>query len=164
MSNPVYDTCQYCRKYDEVYVQSMSDGSTSDTHLVHGCNNERCLYPSFNNFKERVEHENPAPPKSVIKKSVPAKQHTVDLPKYDGKPNTSNHYGGTSEDMQPIEVMQSMMSQEAFCGFLKCTALKYIFRAGKKPNNPASQDIDKAIVYLTWFKEAREGKTIDPRK
>lgn len=145
MSSPVYDTCQHCRKYDEVYVQSISDGSKSGTHPIHGCNNERCLYPSFNNFKERVEYENPAP-------------------KYDGKPNTSNHYGGTSEDMQPIEVMQSMMSQEAFCGFLKCTALKYIFRAGKKYNNPASQDIDKAIVYLTWFKEAREGKTIDPRK
>lgn len=148
MSSPVYDTCQHCRKYNEVYVQSISDGSKSDTHVIHGCNNERCFYPSFNNFK----------------KSVPAKQHTVDLPKYDGKPNTSNHYGGTSEAMQPIEVMQSMMSQEAFCGFLKCTALKYIFRAGKKPNNPASQDIDKAIVYLTWFKEAHEGKTIDPRK
>ena len=148
MSNPVHDTCQHCRKYNEVYVQSISDGTQSDTHLIHGCNNERCLYPSFNNFK----------------KSVPAKQHTVDLPKYDGKPNTSNHYGGTSEAMQPIEVMQSMMSQEAFCGFLKCTALKYIFRAGKKPNNPASQDIDKAIVYLTWFKEVLEGKTIDPRK
>lgn len=154
MSSPVYDTCQCCRKYNEVYVQSISDGSQSGTNFIHGCNNEGCMYPSFNNFKERVEHE----------KIVPAEQHTVDLPKYDGKPNTSNHYGGTSEAMQPIEVMQSMMSQEAFCGFLKCTALKYIFRAGKKPNNPASQDIDKAIVYLTWFKEAHEGKTIDPRK
>ena len=164
MSSPVYDTCQCCRKYNEVYVQSISDGTQSGTHIIHGCNNERCLYPSFNNFKERVEYENPAPPKSVIKKSVPAKQHTEDLPKYDGKPNTSNHYGGTSEDMQPIEVMQSMVPQEAFCGFLKCTALKYIFRAGKKYNNPASQDIEKAIVYLTWFKEAREGKNIDPRK
>ena len=148
MSNPVYDTCQSCRKYDEVYVQNTSDEIKIDTQVIHGCHNERCLYPSFNNFK----------------KSGPAKQHTVDLPKYDGKPNTSNHYGGTNEAMQPIEVMQSMMSQEAFCGFLKCTALKYIFRAGKKPNNPASQDIDKAIVYLTWFKEAHEGKTIDPRK
>ena len=148
MSSPVYDTCRHCRKYDEVYVQNTSDEIKIGTQVIHGCHNERCLYPSFNNFK----------------KSVPAEQHTVDLPKYDGKPNTSNHYGGTSEDMQPIEVMQSMMSQEAFCGFLKCTALKYIFRAGKKPNNPASQDIDKAIVYLTWFKEAREGKTIDPRK
>ena len=146
MSSPVYDTCQHCRKYDEVYVQSISDGSKSGTHPIHGCNNERCLYPSFNNFKERVEHEK------------------VDLPKYDGKPNTSNHYGGTSEAMQPIEVMQSMMSQEAFCGFLKCTALKYIFRAGKKYNNPASQDIAKAIVYLTWLKEVHEGNTIDPRK
>ena len=148
MSNPVYNTCQYCRKYNEVYVQNTSDEIKSDTHIIHGCNTEGCRYPSFNNFK----------------KSVPAKQHTVDLPKYDGKPNTSNHYGGTSEAMQPIEVMQSMMSQEAFCWFLKCTALKYILRAGKKPNNPASQDIDKAIVYLTWFKEAHEGNTIDPRK
>ena len=148
MSNPVYDTCQSCRKYDEVYVQNTSDEIKIGTQVIHGCHNERCLYPSFNKFK----------------KSVPAKHHTVDLPKYDGKPNTSNHYGGTSEAMQPIEVMQSMMSQEAFCGFLKCTALKYIFRAGKKYNNPASQDIDKAIVYLTWFKEVLEGNTIDPRK
>lgn len=154
MSSPVYDTCQHCRKYNEVYVQNRSDIIKIDTQVIHGCNNEECMYPSLNKFEDRVEHE----------KSVPAKQHTVDLPKYDGKPNTSNHYGGTSEAMQPIEVMQSMMSQEAFCGFLKCTALKYIFRAGKKPNNPASQDIDKAIVYLTWFKEAHEGKTIDPRK
>ena len=148
MSNPVYDTCQCCRKYNEVYVQNTSDKIKIDTQVIHGCDNERCLYPSFNNFN----------------KSVPAKQYTADLPKYDGKPNTSNHYGGTSEDMQPIEVMQSMVPQEAFCGFLKCTALKYIFRAGNKYNNPASQDIAKAIVYLTWFKEVLEGKTIDPRK
>ena len=113
MSNPVHDTCQHCRKYNEVYVQDSSD--KINTQVIHGCNDERCMHPSFNNFEERVEHEKLAPP-----------QYTVDLPKYDGKPNTSNHYGGTSEAMQPIEVMQSMMSQEAFCGFLKCTALKYI--------------------------------------
>lgn len=154
MSNPVHDTCQNCRKYKEVYVEDRSYAIKNDTQVIHGCNDEWCMHPSFNNFEERVEHE----------KCVTAKQYTADLPKYDGKPNTSNHYGGTSEDMQPIEVMQSMLSQEAFCGFLKCTALKYIFRAGKKPNNPASQDIDKAIVYLTWFKEVLEGKTIDPRK
>lgn len=153
MSNPVHAPCKCCRKYNEVYVKNMSDKIKSNTQVIHGCKDDGCMYPSWNNFEERVEYEKLAPP-----------QYTADLPKYDGKPNTSNHYGGTSEDMQPIEVMQSMMSQEAFCGFLKCTALKYIFRAGKKYNNPASQDIDKAIVYLTWFKEVLEGKTIDPRK
>ena len=162
MSNQVYEGCQHCRKYNEVYVQNTSDEIKSDNKVIHGCN-ERCMYPLLNKFEERVEHDNPIPHKKVIKRGNACKS-IAGTPIYDGKPNTSNHYGGTSEDMQPIEVMQSMMSQEAFCGFLKCTALKYIFRAGKKPNNPASQDIDKAIVYLTWFKEAHEGKTIDPRK
>jgi hypothetical protein len=42
-------------------------------------------------------------------------------------------------------------SEEHFIEFCRLTALGYIARAGKKPDNPIEQDAQKAIWWLTWL-------------
>lgn len=56
--------------------------------------------------------------------------------------------------IEPIEVMQVLLSKEQFKGFLLGNALKYRLRAGHKDN--ALSDIDKAVRYEQWLKEFEE--------
>lgn len=60
--------------------------------------------------------------------------------------NHPSHYQGEREC---IEVMRKMFGDEAVKGFCKCNAYKYRFRAGRKDNNTAEQDIAKA----EWYEE-----------
>lgn len=55
-----------------------------------------------------------------------------------------DHY--TAMAIQPWDAMQSCMSAEAFAGFLRGNAIKYLMRAGSK--GPAIEDIEKARHYL----------------
>lgn len=77
---------------------------------------------------------------------------------YDGSPATSTHY--QSGSTQPIQFMQESMSQEEFTGHCKCTALKYIARAGKKKGNPQEQDLIKAQAYIKWAIQSAKGEKI----
>lgn len=77
---------------------------------------------------------------------------------YDGSPATSTHY--QSGATQPIQFMQESMSQEEFTGHCKCTALKYIARAGKKKGNPQEQDLIKAQAYIKWAIQSAKGEKI----
>lgn len=56
--------------------------------------------------------------------------------------------------LEPIIVMQGLLSSEQFEGFLLGNALKYRLRAGHKEN--ALSDIDKALRYEQWLKEFKE--------
>lgn len=60
--------------------------------------------------------------------------------------NHPEHYQGKHEC---IDVMRVMFGDEAVKGFCKCNAFKYRFRAGRKEENTAEQDILKA----EWYEE-----------
>lgn len=53
--------------------------------------------------------------------------------------------------VEPIVLMQAVMTKEQFKGFLIGNALKYRLRAGHKED--AQKDIDKALRYEQWLKE-----------
>lgn len=76
-----------------------------------------------------------------------------------GLPGNQAHYMGL---VQPIELMQKIMTPEEFQGFLKGNAIKYAFRAGRKAGEAADKDLAKFVVYSQWLQDAREGKTIKP--
>ena len=57
------------------------------------------------------------------------------------KINHPNHY--QSENMEAIDVIEAYD-----LNFSLGSALKYILRAGKKPNEKSSEDLKKAIWYL----------------
>lgn len=60
--------------------------------------------------------------------------------------NHPEHYQGKHEC---IDIMRVLFGDEAVKGFCKCNAFKYRFRAGKKEENTAEQDIKKA----EWYEE-----------
>jgi uncharacterized protein YhbP (UPF0306 family) len=54
--------------------------------------------------------------------------------------------------VQPWDVMQTVLSQDEFIGFLKGNVIKYSMRQGKKEG---SDDAGKAKHYLMKLKEVR---------
>lgn len=65
----------------------------------------------------------------------------------DGTAAASPHYN--SLGVQPIELMEDILTYEEFKGFLKGNMIKYAFRAGKK--DPMEKDINKYKQYRDWY-------------
>ena len=68
------------------------------------------------------------------------------------------HYNGV---VQPIELMQMIMSPEEFIGFLKGNIIKYTMRLGKK--DVPEKELTKIKRYASWLDQARQGEIINPR-
>lgn len=49
--------------------------------------------------------------------------------------------------IETIEIIRSKLTDEQFVGFLKGNIIKYMCRAGHKPNTPSSHDYYKANYY-----------------
>lgn len=54
-----------------------------------------------------------------------------------------SHY--TDMQIQPWDVMEAVLTEEEFIGFLKGNIIKYSLRSGRKAGE--SHDIDKALHY-----------------
>lgn len=61
-----------------------------------------------------------------------------------------DHYAAMA-GLEPIEVMQLIMSRDEFIGFLKGNIIKYTMRAGHKQGETAEKDIAKAKRYKQWL-------------
>ena len=68
------------------------------------------------------------------------------------------HYQG---DVQPIELMQSAMSTEAFVGFLRGNIIKYACRLGKKDD--VAKETTKILRYAEWLDKVAKGEKVNPR-
>lgn len=75
-----------------------------------------------------------------------------------GTPEEATHYHGAVE---PIELMQSILTPDEFKGFLKGNCIKYAFRAGRKAGESAEKDRNKFLVYSQWLYNYQHGGTID---
>jgi hypothetical protein len=64
--------------------------------------------------------------------------------------------------MQPLEVMQRVMTAEQFEGFLYGCCLKYLLRKDYKGQRES--DEYKARQYAYWLEMVKEGRTINPSK
>lgn len=78
-----------------------------------------------------------------------------------GASDKQQHYINAA--MQPIEVMQKLLSKEQFEGFLLGNQIKYSMRAGLKQGGEHS-DITKRNQYAYWLDLVRKGATISPTK
>lgn len=70
-------------------------------------------------------------------------------------PNTKyydEHYASMA-GLEPIELMQLVLSPAEFIGFLKGNIIKYSMRAGKKQGEAAEKDITKAKRYAQWLRK-----------
>lgn len=70
-------------------------------------------------------------------------------------PNTKyydEHYASMA-GLEPIELMQLVLSPAEFIGFLKGNIIKYSMRAGKKQGEAAEKDVAKAKRYTAWLRK-----------
>lgn len=75
----------------------------------------------------------------------------------EGTPEDATHYHGAVE---PIELMQVILTPDEFKGFLKGNAIKYAFRAGRKAGESAEKDKTKFHVYSQWLHNYQHGGKI----
>ena len=75
----------------------------------------------------------------------------------DIKPDDRQVGGNHYKDMaiQPWTVMQAVLTEEEFIGFLKGNIIKYAMRQGRKLG--AGDDADKARHYLAKLEEMNRG-------
>jgi hypothetical protein len=75
-----------------------------------------------------------------------------------GTAESSPHYN--SLPVQPIELMETILTPEEFQGFLKGNMLKYAMRAGRKANEDSTKDINKYNQYREWYIMAINGRSV----
>lgn len=73
------------------------------------------------------------------------------------------HYASMS-GLEPIELMQLVLSLPEFVGFLKGNIIKYTLRAGKKQGEAAEKDVAKAKRYTEWLMKLGYKMPINPKE
>lgn len=66
--------------------------------------------------------------------------------------------------LEPIELMQLVLSLPEFVGFLKGNIIKYSMRAGKKQGEAAEKDAAKAKRYAEWLMKLGYKMQINPKE
>ena len=80
----------------------------------------------------------------------------------------ANITGGNAKDamhyqidrIQPIELMQDVMTPEQLKGFLRGNIMKYVLRLGHKDDE--LKEAEKIIAYASMLVDLLNGKTINP--
>lgn len=70
------------------------------------------------------------------------------------------HYQNSA--LQPIQVMQRIMSKEQFYGFLMGNFIKYSMRMSHKKSESVEKEKEKARQYAYWAELAKKDVIIDP--
>lgn len=81
-------------------------------------------------------------------------------------PNTKyydEHYASMI-GLEPIELMQLVLTYDEFIGFLKGNIIKYTLRAGKKQGEAAEKDAAKAKRYTEWLIKLGYKMPINPKE
>lgn len=78
----------------------------------------------------------------------------------DGTAAAATHY--QILEQQPIEIMQRLMTDEAFLGFCHGNVIKYALRCGHK-DEPV-KEMEKVRQYADWYVRAARGEAIDPKE
>ena len=81
--------------------------------------------------------------------------------------NQAKHYDehyASMVGLEPIELMQLVLSYDEFVGFLKGNIIKYTLRAGKKQGEAAEKDVAKAKRYTEWLVKLGYKMPINPKE
>jgi hypothetical protein len=108
------------------------------------------LEPIDGNTTCEVKHC-PSSPLLVVDAPLPITKH------YD------EHYA-SMVGLEPIELMQLVLSYDEFIGFLKGNIIKYTMRAGKKQGEAAEKDAAKAKRYIEWLMKLGYKMPINPKE
>ena len=61
------------------------------------------------------------------------------------------HYKLNDLNIEVVDVIRAVLTDEEFKGWCKGNALKYLMRAGKKDKSKEKQDFAKAGVFISWL-------------
>lgn len=78
-----------------------------------------------------------------------------------GKPEDQAHYQGL---IQPIELMQELLSHKEFIGFCKGNMIKYAYRAGHKNGESGKKDKEKYEAYKEFLNRYLIGRPLIERE
>lgn len=62
-----------------------------------------------------------------------------------------DHYKLNGLNIEVVDVIRSVLTEDEFKGWCKGNALKYLMRAGKKDKAKEKQDFAKAGVFISWL-------------
>lgn len=108
-------------------------------------------------FDDRIKEAGCAPLDADEVFGKEMKSYTNELKLKDDK-KVINHparYGGDTT-YECIKVLQAWVSEEEYRGFLRCNAIKYLCRAGKK--DEIVQELKKSVWYINKLIESYEGQ------
>lgn len=80
-----------------------------------------------------------------------------------GNYHYDEHYASMA-GLEPIELMQLVLSPAEVIGFLKGNIIKYSMRAGKKQGEAAEKDAAKAKRYVEWLTKLGYKMPINPKE
>lgn len=78
-----------------------------------------------------------------------------------GKPEDQKHYQSL---IQPIELMQELLSHKEFIGFCKGNMIKYAYRAGHKIGESGKKDKEKYEAYKEFLNRYLYGRPLIERE
>lgn len=61
------------------------------------------------------------------------------------------HYKLNGLNIEVVDVIKAVLTEEEFKGWCRGNALKYLMRAGKKDKSKEKQDFAKAGVFISWL-------------
>lgn len=61
------------------------------------------------------------------------------------------HYKLNGLNIEAVDVVKAVLTEEEFKGWCRGNALKYLMRAGKKDRDKEKQDFAKAGVFISWI-------------
>lgn len=62
-----------------------------------------------------------------------------------------DHYKLNGLNIEVVDVIKAVLTEEEFKGWCRGNALKYLMRAGKKDKSKEKQDFEKAGVFISWL-------------
>lgn len=118
----------------------------------------------FNVSKSAVwqwENGNVEPRKSIkqrlysyaeyIQKDIAESQTNNTDTEHTDEVHNPDHYKLDGLNIEAVDVIKAVLTDEEFKGWCKGNALKYLMRAGKKDKNKEKQDFAKAGVFISWL-------------
>lgn len=135
--NGVTPSCCTCKHFET------NSNNEPCSHCMAICNG----YKSY--WEERDSTKEPQTAREVVEKTIEQRLQ---------EEHFDEHY---HDKVQPLEIMQEIMTPEEFRGFLFGNIIKYSCRCGKK--DEPQKEFAKLRRYREWYDKATIGEHIDPR-
>lgn len=86
-----------------------------------------------------------------IQKDIAESQTNNTDTKHTDEVHNPEHYKLNGLNIEVVDVIKAVLTDEEFKGWCKGNALKYLMRAGKKDKSKEKQDFAKAGVFISWL-------------